>query len=160
MTDYALSSLLDNRELKHRRSWFTDGNRKSKVSFFGVVLLLTTDRKSSSWWLWLVVTNAITWKPSKKGKIQFPVAVCGWKTSVLKFPNTPVATSLKSDELFIFHVTLFRSQIFYDKYVISPTRFQVLPISFMSVHFHHFIISNVYTRLKKRYYVKDINCER
>ena len=112
MTDYALSSLLDNRELKHRRSWFTDGNRKSKVSFFGVVLLLTTDRKSSSWWLWLVVTNAITWKPSKKGKIQFPVAVCGWKTSVLKFLNTPVATSLKSDKLFIVHVTLFRSQIF------------------------------------------------
>ena len=29
----------------------------------------------------------MAWKRSKKGKIQFPVAVRGSKTSVLKFPN-------------------------------------------------------------------------
>ena len=37
-----------NREFKHRHSRATDGNRKSNLSFFGVVLLFTTDRKSSS----------------------------------------------------------------------------------------------------------------
>ena len=34
----------------------------------GVVLLLTTDRKGSCWWLWLDVTNAMKWKRSKKEK--------------------------------------------------------------------------------------------
>ena len=35
---------------------------------------------------WLDVTSAMTLKGSKKGKIQFPVAVRGSKTSVLKLP--------------------------------------------------------------------------
>ena len=84
-------------QLKHRRSWATDGNRKSNVAFCGVVLLLTTDRKSSCWWLWLNVTNAMAWKRSKKGKIQFPVAVRGSKTSVLKFPiNLGLGFSMSS----------------------------------------------------------------
>ena len=44
-----------NRELKHRRFWATDGNRKSNVFFFGVVL----------------------------GEKQLPVDARGLKTSVL-----------------------------------------------------------------------------
>ena len=42
--------------------------------------------------IWLDVKNVMAWKRSDKGKIQFPVAVCGSKTSVLKFPNFSIKT--------------------------------------------------------------------
>ena len=74
-------------ELRDRCLRATDGNQKSNASFFGMVLPLTTDRKSSCWWLWLDVTNAMVWKRSKQRKIQFPVTTRSSKTSVLKLPN-------------------------------------------------------------------------
>ena len=44
-------------------------------------------RKGSCRLLWLDVTNAMSSKRSKKGRIQLPASVRGSKMSVLKFPN-------------------------------------------------------------------------
>ena len=82
----------------------TDSNRKSNVSFFGMILLLATDRKRSCWWLWLDITNAMAYKRSRKGKIQFPVAVRDSKTSAIvtgcEFPRADLASCIVAKDDF------------------------------------------------------------
>ena len=57
-----------NKELKQRRSWATDGNRNSNVSFFGAFLLLTTEGKALVGPLWLDLTKRGGVKTLQKGK--------------------------------------------------------------------------------------------
>ena len=81
---------IENRELKHRRFWPTDGNWKLNFSLFGAFSRHHGCNVKPQWSAWAFPVRGKEQNHAKKGNIQLPVAVRGLRTSVLKLPNRRV----------------------------------------------------------------------
>ena len=88
------------KELKHRRFWATDGNRKANVVGFGALLPPTKELENPCFSIRnLTLRIKKSMIRAETENIRVPVAVRGSKTSVLNLPKRTTAPSCSMHSL-------------------------------------------------------------